>query len=188
MSKFNESRAKQMALRASVIFPGLSKRRGGYSDEYYTPDRIPASLGVFDLDPCAGPKKYARRNIQLPNCGLSAKWKGRVWMNPPYSKVHEWLEKFADHGNGITLVNARPETRWFQRIAAQADAILWLRGRVEFERPDGSHAHSTVGSVLLACGAHNAEALRQSCLPGILTRVIFCENAPAPLRLEQNPE
>jgi len=166
-----------MALRSSVIFPGVSKRLGGYSDEYYTPDRIPRALGGFDLDPCAGPKSHARRNVRRPKCGLTMPWSGRVWLNPPYSNVHEWLDKFAAHGNGIALVNARPETQWFQRIATKADGILWLRGRVEFEKPDGSRGHATVGSVLLAYGKHNAEALQSSRLPGVMTQVILCENA-----------
>ena len=166
-----------MVMRNSVLFPGVSKRVGGYIDEWYTPDRIPRALGDFDLDPCAGPKSHARQNVRRPKCGLTMPWAGRVWLNPPYSNVHEWIDKFAAHGNGIALVNARPETQWFQRLAANADGILWLRGRVQFEKPDGSEGHTTVGSVLLAYGKQNADALQTAKLPGVLTRVVHCENA-----------
>jgi len=172
----NEIRARQMVLRNAVLFPGVSKRVGGYSDEWYTPERITRALGDFDLDPCAGPKSHAKRNVRRPTCGLSMPWQGRVWLNPPYSNVHEWLDRFTAHGDGIALVNARPETQWFQRLAAKADVLLWLKGRVQFEKPDGTTGHTTVGSVLVAIGKHNAESLRNSKLPGLLTPVDDCAN------------
>ena len=169
-----EQRARQMVLRNAVVFPGVSRRIGGYSDEWYTPDAIVRALGAFDLDPSAGPKAHAARNIRQPEDGLAVPWAGRVWLNPPYSNVHEWLAKFQRHANGVALVNARPETQWFQRLCAEAAAVLWLRGRVQFERPDGTRGHTTVGSVLVAYGQHNAEALRKSGLPGIVMSVAHC--------------
>lgn len=165
-----------MAARSSVLFPGVASRIKGYTDEWYTPDTIVQALGTFDLDPCAGPKNHARRNVRKPQCGLAIPWEGRVWLNPPYSNVHEWLRRFEDHGDGIALVNARPETRWFQRLAGKADALLWLKGRVEFEKPDGKTGHTTVGSVLVAIGKRNAQALRNSGLEGLLTPVDDCAN------------
>jgi len=169
-------RIRQMACCSSTLnFTG--KRFKGYSDEWYTPPRIVSALGPFDLDPCAGPMKHAAQNLRHPDeCGLSVAWAGRVWLNPPYSNVHEWLAKFIGHGNGIALVNARPETKWFQHLAVTASGILWLRGRIKFQMPDGASKHPTVGSVLVAYGDSNAEALRVSGLPGVLTEV----RAPAP--------
>lgn len=88
-------------------------------------------------------------------------------MNPPYSTVHQWIERFAAHANGIALVNARPETKWFQGLAERANAVHWLRGRVDFSRPDGKPTHPPVGSVLVAYGTANVEALRGCQLPGV---------------------
>ena len=120
-------RLRQMSIRSAVAFPGKSGKTN-YSDEWYTPPRIVSALGPFDLDPSAGPMNHAARNIRHPEeCGLSVEWSGRVWLNPPYSNVHEWLAKFVAHGDGITLVNARPETQWFQRLVANAAAVHWLR-------------------------------------------------------------
>lgn len=44
------------------------------------------------------------------------------------------------HGNGILLVFARTETAWFHDniFGSPASAILFLRGRLQFHRQDGS--------------------------------------------------
>ncbi len=162
---------RQMRIRATAAKPGAGKP-AEYSDEWYTPENIPGALGSFDLDPCAGPMEHAARNIRHPEvCGLAQPWSGRVWLNPPYSNVRDWLAKLVAHGDGIALVNARPEAVWFQAAASRAAAALWLRGRVNFLRPGGTLAHPPVGSVLLAFGEHNAAALEASGLPGIVMRV-----------------
>ena len=166
-------RLRQMSLRTSNLFPGCN-RSAAYSDEWYTPPRIVEALGPFDLDPCAGPMAHAARNLRREDDGLSQPWAGRVWLNPPYSNVHEWLEKFCAHGDGVALVNARPETQWFQGLCAGAVAVLWLRGRVQFDKPGGSTGHTTVGSVLVAYGERNATALLASGLPGVVMTVRHC--------------
>lgn len=148
------------------FYAKTSCRRITMSDEFYTPPAIVKALGKFDTDPSAGPKRHAKLNIRRN--GLSRRWRGRVWMNPPYSDVHAWLRRFIAHGNGIVLVNARCETRWFQELAAGADAMLLLKGRVNFDRPDETQAHPTVGSCLVAYGARNARALQVCRLPGLL--------------------
>jgi len=168
-----EDKSRRGGTKTRYLFSGCI-RKGDYSDEYYTPSHIVTSLGRFDLDPSAGPKSHARRNIRLPKDGLSAKWTGRVWMNPPYSTLHRWLQRFVAHGDGVALVNARPDAKWFQYLCAHADAILWLRGRVRFERPDGTSGGSPVGSVLVAYGERNAAALLASGLPGVVMTVRHC--------------
>jgi hypothetical protein len=160
-----------MTIRGAVVSPGKSK--SSYSDEWYTPPHIPASLGVFDLDPAAGPMSHATRNIRPPEDGLTAEWSGRVWLNPPYSNVHEWLEKFVKHGNGVVLVAARPETRWFQLLARNSSALFFLQARIEFIMPEGPTKHTPVGSVLVAYGANNATALRGSRLSGVMMKPVY---------------
>jgi hypothetical protein len=162
-------RLRQMDVRRTNILPGQGKTH--YSDDWFTPAEIPKALGEFDLDPCAGPMRHARRNIRLPDCGLAAEWKGRVWLNPPYSNVHEWLDKMVQHANGVALVNARPETLWFQRALKNAIAVFWLRGRIDFLRPDGVATHPPVGSVMIGYGEKNAAALEACELPGVAMRI-----------------
>ena len=142
-----------------------------YSDEWYTPPEIPASLGCFDIDPCAGPSSHAKVNITQD--GLSTEWSGRVWLNPPYSNSLKWLQKLADHGNGIALVPARPETKWFQEITNKCDGVFLIRRRIKFGRPDGKPAgNSPVGSVLFAFGESNAKKILSSGIEGIFLQQI----------------
>jgi len=110
---------------------------------------------------------HAQINIRQPDDGLAAEWKGRVWLNPPYSNVHLWMKMLIEHDDGVALVNARPETLWFQRAASHAQAALWLKRRVNFERPDAKPTHTPVGSMLLAFGSDCANALRNCGLEGL---------------------
>ena len=160
------TRNRQLAIAQGRCYRGHTKRP--YSDEFYTPPEIPAACGSFDLDPCAGPSHHAARNIRRPKDGLAANWKGRVWLNPPYSRIEDWLARFMRHRNGIALVNARPDAAWFQEFASHASALLFLRGRTHFTTPDGETRNPPVGSVLVAYGKRNATALRRSGLPGVL--------------------
>ena len=79
------------------------------SDDWYTPPLVFDALGItFDLDPCAPPGGVpwipAPRWFTESDDGLSQPWRGRVWLNPPYSSPAPWLEKFVDHGDGVALI------------------------------------------------------------------------------------
>ena len=138
------------------------KQNQGASCEWYTPPEILSALGQFDDDPC-------RQEEEL---GLMREWRGRVWLNPPYGQgIWRWLQKLADHGNGIALIFARTETRFFfETVWERADALLFLKGRLHFMKPDGKRASGNAGapSVLIAYGQNNVEALRLSGLDGAL--------------------
>lgn len=97
---------------------------------------------------------------------------GQVWLNPPYgSELKHWIRKLAEHGNGIALVPARTEVEsWFWPFVwEKASAILFLRGRLYFHRPDGSTAgNAGHGSVLVAYGVENVMRLKKSRIRGRL--------------------
>jgi hypothetical protein len=141
---------------------------------WLTPPEIVNALGPFDLDPCAAPEPRpwatADRHIALPDDGLAADWTGRVWCNPPFGPhTGAWLERMADHDNGIALVFARTETEMFSRyVWPRAAGVLFLAKRPHFYRPDGSRAKGNSGGpiCLIAYGAYNAYCLRDSSLPG----------------------
>lgn len=137
---------------------------------WLTPPEILSALGPFDLDPCAAPSPRpwptAERHIELPDCGLSARWEGRVWCNPPFGReAARWLRKMASHGNGIALIPARTETAmFFDHVWSAADGVLFLRGRPHFHRADGSRASFNSGApiCLVAYGVANVVALERS--------------------------
>jgi hypothetical protein len=98
-----------------------------------------------------------------------------VWCNPPYSfEAWTWLEKLADHGNGIALIFARTETAGFVRtVWERATAVRFLHGRIHFHYPDGTRAAANSGapSVLVAYGEYAAQRLEQSIMPGTFIRI-----------------
>jgi hypothetical protein len=139
--------------------------------EWYTPPAVFAALGLnFDLDPAAPPGGVAwvpaARSFSRADDGLSQPWSGRVWLNPPYGAgIGAWLERLADHGDGMALVFARTDTQWYQRAARRATAVCFVAGRLAFVRPDGSlgpRPGAPAPSVLFAYGLTCAAALCQS--------------------------
>lgn len=151
----------------------------GESDEWYTPRYIFDSLGErFDMDvsaPANGPRHVpCDAWLSKEHDALSREWRGFVWMNPPFGHQRtkmEWLQKFFSHGNGIALMPDRTSAPWWQFYAYEADAILFVAGKIKFERPDGSVGESPgTGTCLLAKGKRAVEALKRSGLGIVMTQ------------------
>lgn len=92
-------------------------------------------------------------------------------MNPPYNrdKVDRWLDRLADHGNGIALIFARTETQtFFDHVWGKASSLRFIEGRVYFHYEDGERARNNAGgpSVLVGYGAEADQRLRNSEIPG----------------------
>jgi hypothetical protein len=126
------------------------------SDEWYTPAWI--------FDAISGAHVPCRASIGAGS--LEKTWDGFVWMNPPFggrNGLVPWLDKFFDHGNGIALTPDRTSTDWWQDAARRADAILFVRGKIKFERPDGTVGKQPGnGTTLFASGPRAVTALRRS--------------------------
>lgn len=154
------------------------------NDEWYTPSWMFKALGVeFDLDPCspgAPPSSVpAKRHLTKSDNGLTAEWSGSVWLNPPFSGKRPWYERLVGHGNGIALMPARTETIDLQTYMSAADALLFLKGRIYFERGHrpGANGNGVIttppfGIVLCAYGRSMAEALLKSDVQGIRAKVV----------------
>lgn len=143
------------------------------SDEWYTPKEIIDALGTFDLDPCAPLYPLwdtAKVMYDRNDDGLTKEWKGRVWLNPPYSRplIEQFVSKLAKHGNGIALLFNRCDSKMFQDVIfKQGSAIKFLRGRIKFYRPNGTRGDSPgCGSVLIAFGKENAQILKNCNIEG----------------------
>lgn len=118
------------------------------SDEWATPqdffDAVNAKFGPFTLDAAATSENAkAARFFTKEDDALAVSWDtdGRIWLNPPYSRIREFCAKARDeavHGNVIVLlVPARTDTRWWHDVTVHADVRL-LRGRLKFGSGTGS--------------------------------------------------
>ena len=144
----------------------------GATNEWHTPSAIFEALGIeFDLDPCAPIDESkrtvpAKRFLTEKDDGLFSPWglEENAFVNPPYGpQTARWISKLGLHGKGIALVFARTDTKWFQDIGFLADAICFIRGRVQFLQEDGTPGSgSSAGSCLIAWGEQNVQALKAS--------------------------
>jgi hypothetical protein len=118
------------------------------------------------------PWAVARRHLTVQDDGLTAPWRGRVFLNPPYgAAISAWMAKMAAHRNGIALVFARTETEWFHdSVWPVARAVLFLKGRLSFCLPCGRVSNNNAGgpSALVAYAERDVAALRDSGLDGHL--------------------
>jgi transcriptional regulator with XRE-family HTH domain len=71
---------------------------------------LTAAVGGFDLDPCAATsdRRKARVKAKLlftaADDGLSARWNGRVFVNPPYSRgIAEWVKSAGAKAKEVAL-------------------------------------------------------------------------------------
>lgn len=138
--------------------------------DYLTPLYLVESLGPFDLDPCGWPgHPTAKRLICMPEDGLAVKWKGRVWLNPPFGgQETSWLDKLCRHGNGIAIVPSRTDTAWFLAAASGATSCFFMGDRVNYLRPGETIGRRpSFGSVLLAYGEDNIGAIIKANLIGV---------------------
>jgi len=147
--------------------------------EWLTPPEIIKALGVFDLDPCSPellkrPWDTAKNHFSLSDDGLYQKWEGRVWCNPPYGKeTFKWVQKLAEHRNGIALIFARTETIGFHKeVWNKADALFFFKGRLRFYHVTGEQgAAANAPSCLVAYGHNNVKSLTDCGLRGVLVNL-----------------
>lgn len=130
-------------------------------------DEIAAEFGPFDLDAAGAHTAYVSQVVAhyhtpegefiwtpdgpskvCDDDGLARLWEGRVFVNPPYRKVEEWVR----HGRAsaaagalvVMLLIPSTDSRWFHRYVwdarlhrPRADTeVRFLKGRIRFIHPD----------------------------------------------------
>jgi phage N-6-adenine-methyltransferase len=144
--------------------------------EWYTPtlyiEKARRVLGDIDLDPasCAAAQEIVKAAgfYTVEDDGLKQKWRGRVWLNPPYAGalIAEFAEKMVASWNAGELVaafmltNAYPDTSWWHALAAASNAVCFTRGRIKFESPYGEKCAPTNGQSFFYFGTE-LERLRE---------------------------
>jgi hypothetical protein len=139
--------------------------------DWWTPPEVFEAMGwpQFDLDVCSpGPEVVdwipASWHLTEKEDGLSSPWSGFVWMNAPYGErngIQQWVTRFIEHGDGIALVPDFTSTNWWQTLAAAADAVLFVRPKIQF-LPKRMAATNTLGSTLVAIGDRGVTALQHA--------------------------
>jgi phage N-6-adenine-methyltransferase len=137
-------------------------------NEWYTPpeyvDAARACLGAIDVDPATAPiaQKTVRaaRFFTRDDDGLRHDWRGRIWLNPPYSQpdIGRFVDKLlAELAAGratqaILLTHNYTDTGWFHAAAGTCAAICFTRGRIRFVSATGEIAAPTQGQTFFYFG------------------------------------
>jgi hypothetical protein len=115
----------------------------------------------FDLDPASdgynNRSKYFWMGPHVPEsclCGLCNPWQGHVWLNPPYGKgLQLWTRKLVLELPNVqtitTILPANTGSRWFGELIHHSPHVVFLTGRVAFERDGQPVPGNTVDSVIM---------------------------------------
>lgn len=108
------------------------------SDHWSTPTSIYSKLDAefgFNFDPCP---------LMSASDGAKIKWSGRVFCNPPYSKIKDFLRRGLYHlalhdcEFIVYLIPARTDTAWFHDYCYGKAELRFLRGRLRFGGATGN--------------------------------------------------
>ena len=134
-------------------------------DECYTPKWIFDALGVtFDLDVASSNHHLisvpAKQKYTIEDDALSKPWFGKIWMNPPFSKITPWVEKFLEHNNGIGLAPLSSNGKWVNKLWDSEVAFCYLPSNLVFNGASGDIVKMRWRTTLFAAGYENIEALK----------------------------
>jgi phage N-6-adenine-methyltransferase len=137
-------------------------------DKWFTPaeyvELARSVLGEIDLDPAscdaAQETVRAKKFLTAETDGLTRKWLGRVFLNPPYSHplIDDFIAKLCAELNAghtaaaVLLTNNCTDTAWFHQAAAAADVFCFTKGRIDFREPTGKNPHPTQGQIFFYFG------------------------------------
>lgn len=123
------------------------------TDDWRTPREFFENLHAefnFVIDAAAAPHnamlpRYwtASDNALTKDWAAECKSGGAIWCNPPYGRnIGAWITKgWVESQRGATvvlLVFARTDTIWWHAWAEKATETRFVKGRLRFERPDGT--------------------------------------------------
>jgi ParB family chromosome partitioning protein len=148
----------------------MNPQHSSKSNEWYTPSRYVEAarsvLGCIDLDPAscdiANRTVQAMRYFTADEDGLSQKWCGKVWLNPPYGKIGGrsaagvWASKLVSEydagrvSEAVLLVNSATSEKWFSDL--WRFPICFTDHRIRFNTENGPGPSPTHGSAFVYVG------------------------------------
>ena len=112
------------------------------SDEWATPQCVFDDLNRefnFTLDPCANINNHkCEKYYTIEQNGVLQDWSNeRVFCNPPYSDIANWVEKayYESINNNalvVLLIPARTDTRYFHNFIYNKAEVRFIKGRLKF--------------------------------------------------------
>ena len=149
--EFEQVRDGVVSMSEALKIAYVSHNSG--ENEWYTPaayiEAARAVMGGIDTDPAscaqANATVKADKYYDSKADGLTKKWHGRVFMNPPYAQplianfARAVAAKFSNKEitEAIVLVNNATETEWFNEMIKHASAICFPNGRIRFVNKEG---------------------------------------------------
>ncbi len=139
-------------------------------NEWYTParyvDMAREVMGTIDTDPASN--ATAQRTVRAKTYytaetnGLDKEWRGKVWMNPPYSnpEVQQFAAKvIAEYQSGrvteaIVLTNNSADTGWHRAMQDACTRYCTTTGRIRFESPTRQGNSPAMGQSFFYFGAN----------------------------------
>jgi hypothetical protein len=138
------------------------------NDEMFTPKWIFNDLGLtFDLDVASSHNPYVvvptKHKFTIDDDALIQEWDGLVWMNPPFSGVTPWVEKWLNHKNGFCLVPLSSNGKWVNTLWESDAELVYLPANMKFiGGQDGKMVAHRWRCALWAIGDQAIEALQKS--------------------------
>lgn len=155
-----------MATSATLVLPGVDYAPRGDDDsdrQMTTPlwlvEMVTEFYGRIGIDPCWNEESFVRAAITYDgSCvaqdGLTQPWRGRAFVNPPYSDPTPWADRCALHAatgeEALLLVNVSLTVAWWRRWRPK---YLSLRGRRRESAPEYARAVERARLSKLGCRA-----------------------------------
>jgi len=155
--------------------------------ESYTPEKYIKSarvvMGSIQLDPASNDMANETVNAAIfytkEDDGLEREWSGNIFLNPPYSQpeIKQFINKLLDtvsrkpEVQAILLTNNNTDTSWFHNAAMECAAICLTRGRINFNKPDGSVSQPTNGQTFFYFGENVKAFANEFRQHGLIVRV-----------------
>ena len=92
--------------------------------------------------------------------GLEIEWKDKNFVNPPYSKIKQFVDKAIEeqtknpNSQTILLIPARTDTKYFKKLVDYGVYIVFITGRLKFNEK-GSAPFPSCILALTGNGEHN---------------------------------
>jgi hypothetical protein len=185
--EFEQVRDGVVSMSEALKIAHVSHNSG--ENEWYTPasyiEAARSVMGGIDTDPAscaqANATVKADKYYDSKADGLTKKWHGRVFMNPPYAQplianfAKAVAAKFSNKEitEAIVLVNNATETEWFDCMVKFASAVCFPRARVKFVNKDGKLGAPLQGQAILYFGNKADKFIKQFNTFGWSARIVY---------------